>query len=309
MPRMAQHHRTPPRRWAPLYGLLLAAWLPGPAAAICWISAEHGKSADLIPITDARIAPMRSLAHRVHALVQANAAMHTLPDVRLRSRWSISGAVGAPARALWYQARDHRREFWAGECGVVDGADRVPPRASVVVHVNATSDLFNGPPEIDDEGLRAWREPPLQGQVQGRPLYHGWMVVLTRSGRPPWVAVTQAEFLDFAEREITRQQAASGGNNPFWVAQHEALRRHRAGLDAAALAAPARNAWVWQHPGVPVERWPLLVKLDPAFPWDRSQPQRAQLLSLSVIGNGPQAEPMQRVLQTLDLDAFAALLK
>jgi hypothetical protein len=296
------------RRWAPALGLAVAAMtLPGSASAICWIADEHPKSADLIPVADPRIAPLRRVAHRIHALVQANAAMHGLSGVRLRSRWHIGGA-GGPARSLWYQARDHRPETWVGDCGVLEGADRLPARASIVVQVNATSVLFNGEPEINDEGLRAWREPPVVGTLQGRPLYHGWQVVLSGSGRPPWVHVTQAEFLAFAEREIARQQAGSGGHNPYWQAQLEALRRHRATLDAAALAAPARNAWVWQHPGVPAERYPLLVKLDPAFPWEPQHPQRVKLVALSIQGNGAQAEAMQRVAQTLDLDAFAALL-
>jgi hypothetical protein len=279
------------------------------ASALCWIDAEHPKAADLTPVADPRIAASRQTAHRIHALLKANAAMQSLQDTRLRSRWQIGHGVGGPARPLWYQARSHRRSMWVGECGVLEGADRLPPTASVVVQVNGTSDLFNGPPEIDDEGLRAWREPPVVGQAQGRPLYFGWQLVFTKTGRPPWVPVSTAEFLDFAEREIARQQAASGGHNPFWITQREALRQHRAALDAAALAAPARNAWVWQHPGVPIERYPLLVKLDPAFPWDRADPQRAQIVSLKIQGAEPHAAAMQRVLETLDLKAFEALVQ
>ncbi|MDQ8023049.1 MAG: hypothetical protein REI94_14525 [Moraxellaceae bacterium] len=279
-----------------------------PASALCWIDAEHPKTADNLATSDPRVAPMRQLAQRVHAIVKGNADMQSLQDTRVRSRWQISGAVGGPARALWYQARDHRRDVWAGECGVIDGADRLPARASIVVQINATSDLFNGPPEFEDEGLRAWKMPPTVGMVQGRPLYHGWQIVMTKTGQPPWMPVSWAEFIDFAEREIARQQASSGGNNPFWKQQLDALRAYCAKLSPAELAAQARNGWPWQHPGVPLERWPLLVKLDPAFPWDRTQPQQAQIIALSIQGAPPHAETMQRVMQSLDLNAFEGLL-
>ncbi len=278
------------------------------AHALCWIDAEHPKAADNTPTTDARVATSRQLAQRIHAIVKGNAAMQSLQGTRVRSRWQIGHGAGVPARSIWYQARDHRQPMWVGECGVLEGADRWPPRASVIVHVNHVNDLFNGPPELDDESLRAWREPPVVGQAQGRALYFGWQLVFTPTGRPPWVPVSTAEFLDFASREIMRQHAANGGG-AFWVAQRAALERHRAGLTADALAAQARNAWVWQHPDVPAERYPLLVKLDPAFPWDRSNPQRAQIVALSIMGSEEHAQTMQRVLQTLDFAAFEALVR
>lgn len=290
---------------AAAFALLLTA---GRAPALCWIDAEHAKTADSMASSDPRVAASRATAHRIHALVKANAAMQSLQDTRVRSRWQIGHGVGGPARSIWYQARDHRRTVWAGDCGVIDGADRLPPKASVVIQVNATSDLFNGTPELDDEGLRAWREPPVVGHAQGRPLYFGWQLVFTKTGRVPWVPVSQAEFLDFAAREIARQQASAGGHSPYWKAQREALDRHRATHDAAALAAPARNAWVWQHLAVPIERYPLLVKLDPAFPWNPADPQRAQIIALKILGSGEHSATMQRVLDTLDLAAFEALV-
>lgn len=296
----------PTHRPLALATLLLA--LAPAAQALCWIDAGHPATADGNGGRNPQAAPMRQIAERVHAIVKGNAAMRSLEDTRVRSRWQIGGP-GDPAWTLWYQARDHRRSMWVGECGVLEGADRLPARASVVVQVNGTSDLFNGPPEIDDEGLRAWREPTVVAQVQGRPLYFGWQLVLTPSGRPPWVPVSNAEFLDFAAREIARQQAGGGGPTPYWQQQREALARHRATLDAAALAAPARAGWVWQHPGVPAERWPLLVKLDPAFPWDRARPQRAQIITLKIQGADAQAATMQRVLNTIDLAAFESMLQ
>jgi hypothetical protein len=53
----------------------------------------------------------------------------------------------------------------------------------------------------------------------------------------------------------------------------------------------------------------VLVKLDPDFPWDPSNPQRAQLIRLVVMGAAPHDEAMKRVLHTLDLGAFQALVR
>jgi hypothetical protein len=233
--------------------------------------------------------------------------MQSLQDTRVRSRWQIGHVAGVPARSIWYQARDHGKSMWVGECSLHENADRLPPKASVVVHVNSTNDLFNVQPEINDEGLRAWREPSVVVQTQGHPLYFGWQIVLTQTGRTPWVPVTTAEFLDSASREIERQHAANGG--AFWVTQRADLQRYRASLSPAALATQASNGWVWQHPDVSIDRYPLLVKLDPSFPWDRTNPQRPQIVSVSILGLDEHAQTMQRVMQRMDLAAFEALVQ
>lgn len=320
--------------YAPLLALLLALGSPA-ARAMCWIDAEHPRTADLLSVSDPRVAPLRQLARHINALLKAQPELQSLPESRMRSRWQIGTAVGVPARTLWFQARDHRREMWVGDCGVLEGADRLPARASVVVQVNATSDLFNGPPEIDErepQGLRAWREPTVVGQVGGRPLYFGWQLVFTASGRPPWMPVTQAEYLDHVERELGRQQAeidrtrqeamarlarsagapGAGALPPpsdYVPRQLATVRAFRAGLSPEALAGPARLGWTGQHPDVPAERWPRLVKLDPAFPWNRNDPLRVQLVVLKVQGAPPHDQAMQRLLHGLDLAAFDAMLQ
>jgi hypothetical protein len=146
-----------------LAAALAVGLMSASAQALCWIEAEHPKAADHIAADDARVAISRQLARRIHAIVKGNAEMQSLQDTRLRSRWQIGSGQGVTARAVWYQARDHRRPMWVGDCGVLEGADRWPPLASVVVQVNTPNDLFNSPPEIDDEGLRAWREPAVVG--------------------------------------------------------------------------------------------------------------------------------------------------
>ena len=302
-------HLTRRRALAGLLAAGASALRPAHAAApLCWIDDEHPRTADQLAVTDARVAATRRIAHRINALLKANAAMQALPETRLRSRWQIGGLFSLPARPLWLQARDHRPSMWVGSCSVLDAADRLPPRASVVVQVNTTTDLFDGPREIYDEQLTAWREPPVTGQVDGRPLTFGRQLVLTTTGRPPWVPVPQASYLDFVEREFDRQQAANGAS-AYWTQQRATVRAFRARLTPAELAGPARLGWTGQHPDVPLERWPRLVMIDPAFPWDRRDPQRAQIIRIVVQGREAWEEPMQRVLQTLDLAAFEALMQ
>ena len=310
------HHptaMTPPLTRRRALASLLAASVPAlsPAQAatpLCWSDDEHPRTADQLAVTDARVAVTRRLAHRINALLKSNAAMQALPETRLRSRWQIGGLFNLPARPLWLQARDHRPSMWVGSCGVLEAADRLPPRASVVVQVNITSDLFKGEREIYDEQLTAWREPQATGHVNGHPLTFGRQLVLTSTGRPPWVPVPQASYLDFVEREFDRQQAAHGAT-PYWDQQRTIVRAFRARLSAAELAGQARLGWTGQHPDVPLERWPRLVMIDPAFPWDRRDPQRAQIIRIVVQGSEAWEAPMQRVLQTLDLSAFEALMQ
>lgn len=88
------------------------------------------------------------------------------------------------------------------------------------------------------------------------------------------------------------------------------VRAWRAGLSAAQLAAPARLGVNGLHPAdVPVERHPRLAKPDPAFPCDRVNPAHAQMVKIEVRGVEQFERPMQRVMETLDLDALEALVR
>lgn len=88
------------------------------------------------------------------------------------------------------------------------------------------------------------------------------------------------------------------------------VRVWRAGLSSAQLAAPARLGLNGLHaPDAPVERLPRLAKADPAFPWDRANPAHAQMVKLEIRGVDRFEQPMQRVMEALDLDALEALVR
>ena len=87
------------------------------------------------------------------------------------------------------------------------------------------------------------------------------------------------------------------------------VRAYRAGLTPTQLAAQARLGMNGLHPAdIPPERYPLLARPDPAFPWDRAAPARAQMLRVSVSGGDRFEGPMRQVLQSLDLDALQRLV-
>lgn len=210
------------RRWKALVAVVLAAALsPGQAAIDCWMDAEHPQTSDQLRVTDARAAPTRDAVHRLNAMLHAMPALHALPRTRLRSSWQIAGQWNEPARAANFLLRDHRESMWVGQCDVLGGADRLSPRISVVATFNAPTRFFEtSAPEIKDDQLQAWREVPPTGSVKGHTLFGGHMLVFTRSGKLPWVAVTTAEYLDFTERDLLRRLEETQANEQ---AVHKAM--------------------------------------------------------------------------------------
>ncbi|MBV8034352.1 hypothetical protein [Roseateles sp.] len=184
----------------------LVGAVPARAAIDCWMDAPHPQTADRLPSMHASVAPLQQALQRLNAQLHRQTALQALPSSRLRSSWQIAGQWALPARGAHFLLRDHRESMWLGRCDVVKGADRLPPRASIVVQVNQPEAFFaTAVPELRDEQFSAWREVFPTAQVQGRPLYGGHMLVITADGRLPWVPVTTADYLDFTERDLMRR--------------------------------------------------------------------------------------------------------
>ncbi|HEY1131890.1 MAG TPA: hypothetical protein VGF12_20950 [Roseateles sp.] len=203
---------------------------PAQAAIDCWIDAPHPQTADRLPSGHVSVAPLQHALQQLNALLHRQPALQALPRSRLRSSWQIAGQWTLPARGAHFLLRDHRESMWLGRCDLVKGADRLEPRASIVIQVNQPEAFFaTAVPELRDEQFSAWREIFPTGQVQGRPLYDGHMLVITADNRLPWVPVTTADYLDFTERDLMRRHAEA-----------------RAALDSqqAAMAPAAREAQI-----------------------------------------------------------------
>lgn len=112
-----------------------------------------------------------------------------------------------------------------------------------------------------------------------------------------------------ADARMARRKAAAGVDaNPLQTMLNR-VEAFRASLSPQQLAAPALLGLNGLHDAsVPHDRYPRLVKPDPDFPWDRRHPGRPQMVKVSVDGGDVFTEPMQRVLQTLDLRALQALV-
>lgn len=200
-----------------------------PAAAGCWVDEPPAKSNDQRPLTAPAVAPMDRLAREINAVLHRHPVLAALPDgptpVRLRTRWSIGYPHPVMARrSLWLQLREHRSELWGtGPCGLSPNAERIEPRASIVVHVDAPEQLLERRAIYDDE-LTAWSEPSPTGQAGSHTVYEGRLVVLSSSGRPPWTPVSMDEYLRFHERELKRGADANAKS-----------RRDIDGVDDAAM--------------------------------------------------------------------------
>ena len=184
------------------------AALPARADIDCWMDAPHPQTADGLPSRHARVAPLQNAVQQINALLHRQPALQALPRSRLRSSWQLSGQWDLPARGAHFLLREHRESMWVGRCDVNKNADRLDPKASIVIQVNHADTFFvSTVPELRDEQLTAYREELPTGDVQGRTLYGGHMLVFTANGRLPWVPVTVAEYLDFTERDLTRRHA------------------------------------------------------------------------------------------------------
>ncbi len=239
-----------------------------PAAAGCWIDEPPAKSNDQRPLTAPAVAPMDGLAREINAVLHRHPVLAALPDgptpVRLRTRWSIGYPHPVLARrSLWLQLRDHRPELWGtGPCGLSPNAERIEPRASIVVHVDAPEQLLERRAIYDDE-LTAWSEPVPTGQAGPHTVYDGRLVVLSSSGRPPWVPVSMDEYLRFHERELKRGADANAKS-----------RREIDGADDAAMERQMQAIYANMRKIDPAAAEKLLAELRAQMPAARAAAQR-----------------------------------
>jgi hypothetical protein len=141
----------------------------------------------------------------------------------------------------------------------------------------------------DSQGHEIFYEPNKVGEIQGFTLYrdeHGTeILVLTRGHRPPWLPLTQEEFIRMWIRTLEKQLAELGeyGKDPSNPVRLR-LERHRAVL--AALSPAQRQAQaLYLRNEDPLEpdlaspgaegSWPLVIAnprwFDPALPRSASQ--------------------------------------
>ena len=114
--------------------------------------------------------------------------------------------------------------------------------------------------------------------------------------------------------EVKRQSQKAAENAPpitnAYTKQLADLRALRASLTSAQLQEQARDGYNAITPLAPIDRLPKLVKLDPAFPWDRTNPNRVRMMEIHFSGRGePYNALMHQAANTFDWTAIEALMK
>jgi len=112
--------------------------------------------------------------------------------------------------------------------------------------------------------------------------------------------------------QATQDAAAAATAPPVvnaWVKQLDDLRALRASLSPAELQSQAREGDTSKSPIRPVNTLPRLVKLDPAFPWDRTNANRIRMMEVHFSGAGSPYDAMMReAAETFDWGAIEALM-
>ena len=94
------------------------------------------------------------------------------------------------------------------------------------------------------------------------------------------------------------------------VKQLDDLRALRASLTPVQLQEQAREGHTSKSPIRPVDTLPRLVKMDPAFPWDRADPNRVRMMEIHFSGAGsPYDAMMRQAAETFDWGAIEALMR
>ncbi len=174
----------------------------------CWAaSVDEPISAEDRPIHHPVYKPMHAAMDVVEAMVRPNPGLLALPEVRLRLKRAVLGAIDA--QRMPHEAVIHAHGFgpktWGrGSCEVIPQAERLGPRAGISVFFNAPTATMNR--WEHDEQLVTYLEGELTPSFQGWPTYRE-CAVLSKERRLPWIAVTVGEMLAYYERDQQRKLA------------------------------------------------------------------------------------------------------
>lgn len=196
----------------------------------CWAAnVVEPISAEDRPIHHPAYQPLHAAMDGVEAMVRPNPGLLALPEVRLRLKRAVLGAIDA--QRMPHEAVIHAQGFgpkaWGrGPCEVIPQAERLGPRAGISVFINAPTATMNR--WEHDEQLVTY----LEGELT--PSFHGWptyreCAVISKERRLPWIPVTVGEMLAYFERDQQRKLAD-------WDRSHERT------LQPFDLAAAEREA-------------------------------------------------------------------
>ena len=196
----------------------------------CWAAnVVEPISAEDLPIQHPQHRPLHAAMDVIEAMLRPNPGLLAIPEVRLRFKRDVLGAIDArrmPREAVIH-AHGYGPKAWGrGPCEVIPQAERLGPRAGISVFINLPTATMNR--WEHDEQLVTYLEGELTPSFQGWPTYRECAIV-SKDGRLPWIPVTVGEMLAYFERDQQRKLAD-------WD------RRNERALQPFDLAAAERDA-------------------------------------------------------------------
>lgn len=182
----------------------------------CWAAnVVEPVSAEDLPIHHPQHRSLHAAMDVIEAMLRPNPGLLAIPEVRLRFKREVLGAIDArrmPREAVIH-AHGYGPKAWGrGPCEVIPQAERLGPRAGISVFINLPTATMNR--WEHDEQLVSYLEGERTPSFQGLPTYRECAIV-SPGGRLPWIPVTVGEMLAYFEREQQRKLVD-------WDRRHEA---------------------------------------------------------------------------------------
>lgn len=150
-------------------------------------------------ITSASATAFRAATQAVERIAKANVAFMAGNRRPIRVRTTIDQGAETPHTAIINTVAYTEKAWVKGRCDVIPQADRGGDLSEGAVHI-----ILNDPrsfltTRLGNGAFEAYEEPVQTGEYDGFPMYHGLYVLISRSGRVPWVPVTVADALTYQE--------------------------------------------------------------------------------------------------------------
>lgn len=177
-------------------------------------------------MTGPSAAALRQAALAVERIARANAVFMGGNRRPIRVRTTIDAWTGTPHGAIINTVAYTEKAWVKGRCDVIPQADRGGDLSEGAIHVILNDPYSFLTTKLGDQDFEAYEEPKQTGEFAGYPVYDGQYVLLSRSGRAPWVPVTVAEALTFQEARMQQRLDE-------WTAQKQRPYMSAANIEAS----------------------------------------------------------------------------
>lgn len=156
-------------------------------------------------MTPPSAAALRQAAHAVERIAKADAAFMAGNRRPIRVRTTIDAWRGTPHGAIINTVAYTQKAWVRGACDVIPQADRGGDLSEGAIHVILNDPYSFLTARLGDHDFEAFEEPVRTGEFAGFPIYDQLYVLISRTGKVPWVPVTVADALRFEEARMKRR--------------------------------------------------------------------------------------------------------